>query len=80
MAVNGVGRPSKGKRDNILAKPPIALGLVIRQNADASGLSYGEYMVALVADALGMPEYAPKPPRERAAELDIPKEGDSAAA
>ncbi|GMA42385.1 MULTISPECIES: hypothetical protein [Micrococcales] len=45
----------------------------MKQNADAAGLSYGEYLVMLAADALGMPQYAPPRPRDRAAELPIPE-------
>lgn len=66
------GRPSKGRRDAILAKPPVEFGAILKQNADAEGLSYGEYLVMLAADALGMPQYAPPRPRDRAAELPIP--------
>ena len=68
-----MGRPSKGERDAILAKPPVAFGAILKQNADAEGLSYGEYLVMLAADALGMPQYAPPLPRDRAAELPIPE-------
>jgi len=67
------GRPSKGRRDAILAKPPVEFGAILKQNADAAGLSYGEYLVMLAADALGMPQYAPPRPRDRAAELPIPE-------
>ena len=67
------GRPSKGRRDAILAKPPVEFGAILKQNADAEGLSYGEYLVMLAADALGMPQYAPPLPRDRAAELPIPE-------
>ncbi|PYC99854.1 hypothetical protein B4U78_013905 [Microbacterium esteraromaticum] len=67
------GRPSKGRRDAILAKPPVEFGAILKNNADAEGLSYGEYLVLLAADALGMPQYAPPRPRDRAAELPIPE-------
>ena len=43
------GRPSKGRRDAILAKPPVEFGAILKQNADAEGLSYGEYLVMLAA-------------------------------
>lgn len=67
------GRPSKGQRDAILAKPPVEFGAILKHNADAAGLSYGEYLVMLAAEALGMPQYAPPRPRDRAAELPIPE-------
>ena len=74
------GRPSKGRRDAILAKPPVEFGAILKQNADAEGLSYGEYLVALAAKALDMPQYAPPRPRNRAEELPIPEEAPTRAA
>lgn len=58
-----MGRPSKGERAAITAKPDLVLADVIRRNATLLGMSYGEYMVALSAHALGMPDHAPKPGR-----------------
>ena len=74
------GRPSKGHRDAILAKPPVEFGAILKQNADAEGLSYGEYLVELAAHALNMPQYAPRRPRNRAEELPIPEEAATKAA
>jgi hypothetical protein len=75
-----MARPSKGERVSIMAKPAVPLAEVIKHNATAVGLSYGEYVTALVAESLGMPEYAPKPPRDRANELPIPLEAQTTAA
>lgn len=58
-----MGRPSKGERDAITAKPYVPLGEVIRRNAKLLGMTPGDYMVALTAHALGMPDQAPKPGR-----------------
>jgi hypothetical protein len=80
MARNGIGRPSKGDRDAILAKPPIPFAAILKENAEKNGLSYGDYLLVLAAQALDLPQYAPKPPRDRAAELDIPLEASAAAA
>lgn len=74
------GRPSKGERDAILAKPPVAFGAILKQQAEELGFSYGEYLVALAAKALDMPQFAPPPPRDRNAELDFPKEATTRAA
>ena len=63
-----------------MAKPALPLAEVIKANADAIGLSYGEYVTALAAEALGMPEYAPRPSRDRANELPIPQEARTTAA
>ena len=66
------GRPSKGRRDAILAKPPVAFGTILKSNAEALDLSYGDYLVKLAAEALDLPEFAPAPPRDRNNELDLP--------
>ncbi|TIH33802.1 hypothetical protein [Subtercola vilae] len=57
-----------------MAKPALPLAEVIKTNADALGLAYGEYITAIVAESLGMPEYAPRPERDRTNELPIPGE------
>lgn len=75
-----MGRPSKGERDAILAKPPLAFGAILKQRADELGLSYGEYLVALAAQALDMPHFAPPLPRDRTSELDLPEEAATRAA
>ena len=56
-----VGRPSKGERDAILARPHIDLGRTIRARAMEARLSNGEYMVKLAAEQLGHPEFIPEP-------------------
>lgn len=68
-----MGRPSKGHRVPIMAKPLAPLAEVIKQKADEAGLSYGEFMTALAADALGMPEYAPLPATTHT-QLNFPEE------
>lgn len=70
------GRPSKGKRDSgILAKPPAEFGAILRENARRLNMSYGDYLVALAAERLNMPEFAPPSQRDRTSELDLfPKE------
>ena len=64
----------------MLAKPPAEFGVILRQNADDLGMPYGEYLVALAAQALNMPQYAPPPPRNRANELAFPEEARTRAA
>lgn len=80
MARNGIGRPSKGERDAILAKPPIAFAAILKENAEKAGYSYGDYLLSLAAKALDMPEHAPQPARDRANEIDFSKEVRTAAA
>lgn len=55
----GIGRPSKGERDAILARPHIDLGKTIREKAVEARLSNGEFMVKLAAEQLGMLEFVP---------------------
>lgn len=72
--------PYKGERDAILAKPAVPFAAILKENADKQGLTYGDYLVALAAEALDMPQFAPKPRHRREDQLDIPREADSAAA
>ena len=34
MAINGIGRPSKGQRDAILAKPAVPFGAILKENSE----------------------------------------------
>lgn len=43
----------------------------VQANAEALGMPYGEYISMLVADVLGMPEYAPRPPGNHQEELPL---------
>lgn len=72
MARNGIGRPSKGDRDAFLTKPARPLGELIREQADAAGMAYGDYIAAILAKELGMPELAPTPPKPQRLELSLP--------
>lgn len=54
------GRPGKGTRDAILARPHVSLGDVIRKRALDERLTNGEYMVKLAAHALQMTDQAPQ--------------------
>lgn len=56
-----MGRPRKGDRVSIMAKPERPLAEIVQRNATALGMSYGDYLVAIAAHALDMPELAPKP-------------------
>jgi len=80
MAINGIGRPSKGKRDAILAKPAESFGAILKENAEKQGYTYGDYLLVLAAQALDMPQFAPSPSRNRAEQLPFPKEATTAAA
>ena len=66
-----VGRKSKGDRDAFALRPLRPLGDRIRANADALGMSYNDYVIGIMADAVGMPEYAPIR-LDAAGQLDLP--------
>ncbi|MGI8418003.1 MAG: hypothetical protein ACR2P2_17730 [Nakamurella sp.] len=57
----GPGRPSLGDRDKFSVRPARPVGRAIRENAEALGMDFGAYVSMVVAQALDMPEYAPKP-------------------
>jgi hypothetical protein len=79
-SMSKIGRPSKGPRDAVTAKPPLPFGAILRENAKKMGLPYGEYLVLLAAERLDMLEYAPAAARERANAIDFPEEAGTAAA
>lgn len=80
MAINGIGRPSKGQRDAILAKPPVTFGAILKENAEKNGYSYGDYLLALAAQALEMPQFVPQPSHSTAEQLRFPQEASTTAA
>ncbi len=53
------GRPSKGDRDSIITRPLRPLGDVVRARADEAGLSISDYVATVLANAHGVPQYAP---------------------
>lgn len=67
----GPGRRSKGDRDAFYTRPPRAIGERIRVEADRLGVSYSDYIAALVADQLGMREEAPTLPDRAQQELPL---------
>lgn len=56
---NHRGRPSKGDRDAFVTRPPRAVGTAIRERAQEAGMHYGEYIAAVLACAVDMPDLAP---------------------
>ena len=71
MARINRGRPSKGDRDAFMTKPARPVGDAIRHNAEELDMTYGDYIAAILARELGMPEYAPLPPHSNDEELPI---------
>ena len=72
--------PYKGERDAILAKPAVPFARVLKENAEKLGYTYGDYLVALAAEALDMPQYSPPSRHRRADQLDLPEEASTRAA
>ena len=65
------GRPSKGDRDAFKVRPARLVGDRVRELADAAGMPYGEYISAVLAREVGLPELAPKPEHRDDEELPI---------
>lgn len=65
------GRPSKGDRDAFKVRPARLVGDRVRQLADDSGMSYGDFISAILAREVGLPDLAPKPNHADDEELPI---------
>lgn len=61
-----------------MARPPAEFDAILKQKAREEGLHFGDYLVALAAQALDMPQFSPAPKREN--QLDIPQEAHPRAA
>lgn len=66
------GRPSKGDRDAFKVRPARPVGDRVRERADAAGMSYSDYIAAVLARDVGMPDLAPRAERAVLEELPIP--------
>ena len=58
-----MGRPRKGPRGSITVKPDLTLDAVIRRNAELLDMSLSDYICAIAAHALDLPDHAPAPGR-----------------
>lgn len=58
---------------SLKATPPLEFGAIIKARALEAGLTYGEYLVLLCAEALEMPDSAPRP-KDAATKDHLPKE------
>lgn len=66
------GRPSKGDRDAFKVRPARPVGDRVRELADAADMTYGDYISAILAREVGMPELAPRAENTDRQELPIP--------
>jgi hypothetical protein len=74
----GPGRPGrihKGDRDQFITRVARPVGDAIRAKAAAAGMSYTDYVAAVLAEHEGMPELAPRPVAAGQGELPIVKGG-----
>jgi len=71
------GRTHKGDRDLFIFRIARPVGDVICARSAAAGMSYSDYLAAMVARSEGMPQYAPQPhPVFDRGELPDAKDGD----
>jgi len=57
-----LGRRTKGDRDTLIVRVMRPMGDQVRQNADDLGVSITDYVTAILARELNMPEHAPPVP------------------
>jgi hypothetical protein len=55
------GRPAKGDRQALLSRVPTPLGEAVKAQADMRDMTVSDYIAALLAQSLGMPELVSKP-------------------
>ncbi|BDZ44050.1 hypothetical protein GCM10025865_33490 (plasmid) [Paraoerskovia sediminicola] len=53
------GRKSKGDRDQFITRTARPVGDVLRERAEAAGLTYSDYIANVLAAHVGLPELAP---------------------
>lgn len=66
------GRKSKGPRELLGTRPAQPLADAARQRADELNMTVSDYLAALIAADLEMPQYAPQPNDPSRVELPIP--------
>ncbi len=57
--ISGGGRKSKGERELIATRAHPVLAAHVRANAEDQGLTVSDYVAVVLADALGLKQYAP---------------------
>lgn len=60
MRTSNGGRKSKGARELLGTRPSSLLAEAARDRVDELGISMSDYLAILLAQDLGMPEYAPQ--------------------
>jgi hypothetical protein len=57
--ISGGGRKSKGERELLATRAHPVLAAQVRANAEEQGLTVSDYLAVVLADALGLRQYAP---------------------
>jgi hypothetical protein len=60
MRTTGGGRKTKGARELLGTRTPVALAEAARDRVDELGISMSDYLAILLAQDLDLPEYAPQ--------------------
>lgn len=58
------GRIHKGERDQFMTRPMQPVGDEIRARAAHLGMTYSDYIAMILAEAVDLPQYAPRPPQD----------------
>lgn len=70
-----MGRQHMGEREFIAARPPKVVADAVRARADLHGVSLSQYVSALLADAVGLPEAVPLPDLPESGQQELPLTG-----
>lgn len=57
--ISGGGRKSKGERELLATRAHPVLAAQVRANAEEQSLTVSDYLAVVLADALGLTQYAP---------------------
>lgn len=71
-------QPHKGDRDQMITRPPMEVGQIIRARAKNNGMPYGDLIAAILSEYVGLSHLAPMPDIDHTAlytqqELELPR-------
>ncbi|MBE7248026.1 MAG: hypothetical protein INR63_24025 [Actinomycetospora chiangmaiensis] len=68
-AIRRTGRPSKGDRVVVYARPHRVIADRLKSDSEAAGISQSDYVALLLAKALELDEFAPELPHSNGQEV-----------